>query len=238
MPRGLCRSQEPIHPGLLASGLRPELSSGSSGRAGRSRDEGSVHCSPGARTGHGRSVGHRAREARGPHRGGVGARSAPPLSHGANTGTLPRAGPVRIGGRVPPRAHRWNRLPPRPLGATTDITVSPPRGGRCLRSPHIRTSLATAARRARGRRHAAGEPVTPRRRTWPSGLTDREVEVLRLITQGKSNSAVAAELVISPKTVGRHIENIYSKIGVSSRAAAAVFAVQHELASPQGVLGD
>jgi HD-GYP domain-containing protein (c-di-GMP phosphodiesterase class II) len=85
---------------------------------------------------------------------------------------------------------------------------------------------------------AAGEPVTPRRRTWPSGLTDREVEVLRLITQGKSNGAVAAELVISPKTVGRHIENIYSKIGVSSRAAAAVFAVQHELAPPQGVLGD
>jgi len=79
---------------------------------------------------------------------------------------------------------------------------------------------------------AAGEDVTPARRSWPAGLTDREVEVLQLLTQGKSNRAVAEELVISPKTVGRHVENIYAKIGVSSRAGAAVFAVQHELTSP------
>jgi DNA-binding CsgD family transcriptional regulator len=79
---------------------------------------------------------------------------------------------------------------------------------------------------------AAGEDVAPARRSWPAGLTDREVEVLRLITQGKPNRVVAEELVISPKTVGRHVENIYTKIGVSSRAGAAVFAVQHDLASP------
>jgi HD-GYP domain-containing protein (c-di-GMP phosphodiesterase class II)/DNA-binding CsgD family transcriptional regulator len=79
---------------------------------------------------------------------------------------------------------------------------------------------------------AAGEKVPSHRRTWPAGLTDREVEVLRLIARGKSNRVVAAELVISPKTVGRHIENLYSKIGISSRAAAAVFAVQHELVAP------
>ena len=80
--------------------------------------------------------------------------------------------------------------------------------------------------------NAAGEDVAPTRRSRPAGLTDREVEVLRLVTQGKSNREMAEELVISPKTIGRHVENIYAKIGVSSRAGAAVFAVQHELASP------
>jgi HD-GYP domain-containing protein (c-di-GMP phosphodiesterase class II) len=79
---------------------------------------------------------------------------------------------------------------------------------------------------------AAGEPVAARARARPAGLTDREIEVLRLITEGKSNRQIAQELVISPKTAGRHVENIYSKIGVSTRAGAAVFALQHELVSP------
>jgi DNA-binding NarL/FixJ family response regulator len=60
-------------------------------------------------------------------------------------------------------------------------------------------------------------------------LTDREVEVLRLIARGRSNKEVASSLFISPKTVGRHVENLYAKIGVSSRAAAAVFAMEHGL---------
>ncbi len=64
---------------------------------------------------------------------------------------------------------------------------------------------------------------------WPCGLTDREVEVLRLITSGRTNRQVADELVIAPKTVGSHVEHIYTKIGVSSRAAAAVFAMEHRL---------
>jgi DNA-binding NarL/FixJ family response regulator len=55
------------------------------------------------------------------------------------------------------------------------------------------------------------------------------VEVLRLISRGASNRVVARELVISPKTAGRHIENIYAKINVSSRAAAALFALQNGL---------
>jgi HD-GYP domain-containing protein (c-di-GMP phosphodiesterase class II)/DNA-binding CsgD family transcriptional regulator len=70
------------------------------------------------------------------------------------------------------------------------------------------------------------------RRSWPAGLTDREVEVLRLICHGGSNRTVAAELSISPKTVGRHVENLYNKIGVSSRAAATLFASQHHLLDP------
>ena len=69
----------------------------------------------------------------------------------------------------------------------------------------------------------------PKRAAWPAGLTDREVEVLRLIIRGYSNRGVAEELTIAPKTVGRHVENIYGKIGVSSRATAALFAMQHGL---------
>ncbi|HYI15346.1 MAG TPA: HD domain-containing phosphohydrolase [Thermomicrobiales bacterium] len=76
---------------------------------------------------------------------------------------------------------------------------------------------------------AAGFARVPSRRSWPAGLTDREVDVLRLICRGFSNRQIAAELSISPKTVGRHVENLYNKIGVSSRAAAALFAIQHGL---------
>lgn len=76
---------------------------------------------------------------------------------------------------------------------------------------------------------AAGQQVSPRRRSWPAGLTDREVQVLDLISRGRSNRQVAEELVISVKTVGRHVENIYLKAGVSTRAGAAVFALQHGL---------
>lgn len=76
---------------------------------------------------------------------------------------------------------------------------------------------------------AAGQVVPARRRSWPNGLTDREVEVLRLISRGASKGVVANELVISQKTAGRHIENIYAKINVSSRASAALFAVQNGL---------
>lgn len=76
---------------------------------------------------------------------------------------------------------------------------------------------------------AAGEREAPAPRAWPADLTDREVEVLRLVARGASNRAVAERLFISPKTVGRHVENVYAKIGVSSRAAAAVFAMAHGL---------
>jgi HD-GYP domain-containing protein (c-di-GMP phosphodiesterase class II) len=75
----------------------------------------------------------------------------------------------------------------------------------------------------------AGYRSKPVRRARPAGLTEREVEVLRLISLGHSNQAVARELTVSPKTVGRHVENIYGKIGVSSRAAAALFAMEHGL---------
>jgi HD-GYP domain-containing protein (c-di-GMP phosphodiesterase class II) len=63
----------------------------------------------------------------------------------------------------------------------------------------------------------------------PAGLTAREVDVLRLLARGMTNKQTAQQLEISPKTVGRHVESIYSKIGASTRAAAALFAVEHDL---------
>lgn len=61
------------------------------------------------------------------------------------------------------------------------------------------------------------------------GLTARELQVLRLIAAGKTNRAIAAELVVSERTVDRHVSNIFSKLGVSSRAAATAHAYEHQL---------
>ena len=76
---------------------------------------------------------------------------------------------------------------------------------------------------------AAGQlprlPNVPR----PAGLTEREVDVLRLIARGHVNKQVAAELGISPKTVGHHVEHIYAKAGVTTRAGAALFAMENGL---------
>lgn len=63
----------------------------------------------------------------------------------------------------------------------------------------------------------------------PGGLSPREVEVLRLVAIGRSNPAIAAELVLSEKTVARHLSNIFAKLNVSSRTAAAAFAHEHRL---------
>ncbi len=64
---------------------------------------------------------------------------------------------------------------------------------------------------------------------WPDGLTDREIDVLRLACRGSSRQEVATSLGISAKTVSRHLENAYAKIGVSTRAGAALYAVAHGL---------
>jgi len=63
----------------------------------------------------------------------------------------------------------------------------------------------------------------------PHGLTARELEVLRLVAAGQTNKSIAAELVLSERTVERHVSNIFAKLGVSSRAAATAFAYEHKL---------
>jgi HD-GYP domain-containing protein (c-di-GMP phosphodiesterase class II)/DNA-binding CsgD family transcriptional regulator len=63
----------------------------------------------------------------------------------------------------------------------------------------------------------------------PAGLTKREVEVLQQVAKGITNREIAQELVISERTVAHHLEHIYDKIGISSRAAAVFFAMEHEL---------
>ena len=73
--------------------------------------------------------------------------------------------------------------------------------------------------------------ATPRaRQRLPRGLTTREAEVLRLVAAGQTDRQIAATLVVSEATVGRHLANIYTKLGVSSRAAATAFALRAGIA--------
>lgn len=78
---------------------------------------------------------------------------------------------------------------------------------------------------------AAAGHARKMRSAWPGGLTDREVEVLRLISRGASQKDVGKFLVISHRTAAHHIQHIYDKIGVSTRAAAAMYAMEHDLLS-------
>ena len=71
--------------------------------------------------------------------------------------------------------------------------------------------------------------LSPELPSRPSGLTEREVEVLRLVARGCTNREIADALVLSEHTVRRHLQNVFGRLGVSSRAAAATFAVQHDL---------
>jgi DNA-binding CsgD family transcriptional regulator len=71
--------------------------------------------------------------------------------------------------------------------------------------------------------------VEPRRAREVHGLTERELEVLRLVAAGSSNREIAASLVVSEHTVARHLQNIFRKLRVSSRTAATAFAFEHDL---------
>jgi predicted ATPase/DNA-binding CsgD family transcriptional regulator len=70
---------------------------------------------------------------------------------------------------------------------------------------------------------------TPATKPVTAGLTTREVEVLRLLSQGWTDAQIAEHLVISPRTVNRHTTSLYSKLGVSSRAAATRYAIEHHM---------
>jgi HD-GYP domain-containing protein (c-di-GMP phosphodiesterase class II)/DNA-binding CsgD family transcriptional regulator len=76
---------------------------------------------------------------------------------------------------------------------------------------------------------AAGQTSAIPRASWPAGLTDREVDVIRLVAKGRSNREIAEALYISGHTVHHHVLHVYQKIGVSTRAAAALFAMENDL---------
>ena len=77
----------------------------------------------------------------------------------------------------------------------------------------------------RDRRASGVEPTI-------GGLTPRELEVLRQLASGKTNRAIATDLVISEKTVARHVANIFTKLDLSSRSAATAYAYEHDLVAP------
>jgi DNA-binding CsgD family transcriptional regulator len=76
---------------------------------------------------------------------------------------------------------------------------------------------------------AAGHRAPPAKKEVVAGLSEREVEVLRLLARGHSTKQIAQMLVISPKTADHHIQHIYTKIGVSTRAGATLYAMEHDL---------
>jgi HD-GYP domain-containing protein (c-di-GMP phosphodiesterase class II) len=76
---------------------------------------------------------------------------------------------------------------------------------------------------------AAGHRVSKRPRELPAGLTPRELEVLLALVHGQSNQAIGDELGISAKTVGHHVQHVYDKAGVRSRAAATLWAFEQDL---------
>jgi ATP/maltotriose-dependent transcriptional regulator MalT len=98
-------------------------------------------------------------------------------------------------------------------------------GGRA----ELRAAIAAFERLGATRDAALAAMLLEGRGDLPGGLTEREAEVLRLVAAGKSNRQIAGELVISEHTVARHVQNIFTKLNVSSRSAATAFAFEHRL---------
>jgi DNA-binding NarL/FixJ family response regulator len=132
---------------------------------------------------------------------------------------------------MPPR--RRGLAAPHTRAALQAITLARPHRPAVTPEEAARTIEASAAAGrfdpecARAVVVAAGE--RPARTSWPEGLSDREVEVLRLVAGGLSNREIAGELHISRRTAEHHVQHIYAKIGASTRAAAALFAMEHGL---------
>jgi DNA-binding NarL/FixJ family response regulator len=97
----------------------------------------------------------------------------------------------------------------------------------------VGATLVVASRRAAARAlgsEASALQNSASEGSKPHGLSERELDVLRLVASGKENSEIAQTLVISPKTVKNHVSRILSKLGLKNRVEAAVFAVRQDLA--------
>lgn len=137
---------------------------------------------------------------------------------------------IPVGARVIAVADRYDELchesPGRPAlpadGALTRMGADVPRG----LCPDAFQALALEVR-AEGSAGATG--IKRRPREWPADLTDREVEVLRLLARGLSRRRMADQLVLSEHTVRHHLEHIYAKVGVGTRVGATLFAIEHDL---------
>ena len=86
-----------------------------------------------------------------------------------------------------------------------------------------------ALTRELGEEPPAGARGRAARRQWPAGLTDREVEILRLLARGLGRKQLARMLSLSEHTVRHHLEHVYNKLGVSTRVGATLFAIEHRL---------
>jgi HD-GYP domain-containing protein (c-di-GMP phosphodiesterase class II) len=114
------------------------------------------------------------------------------------------------------RPHR-RAIPREEIAATMETEAEK---GRLDRGA-VRAVLAAAGHRV--------ERARVRRRGYPGGLTDREVDVLRLVSRGLTDKQVAAKLEIPARTVGNHLAHAYEKIGVTTRAGAAMFAMRNNI---------
>jgi DNA-binding NarL/FixJ family response regulator len=112
--------------------------------------------------------------------------------------------------------------------------VRPARAGGCRGTPAQLLSMDARVLAAADIYQAlvSDRPHPTRRVGFPAGLTGREVEVLRLLVRGRSERQIAAELFIAASTVHTHITHLFDRAGVSTRAGAAVFAMEHGLIHP------
>jgi HD-GYP domain-containing protein (c-di-GMP phosphodiesterase class II)/DNA-binding CsgD family transcriptional regulator len=124
-------------------------------------------------------------------------------------------------GRTEARPHRA-ALSPETAATELEAQV---RAGR-LDAAAVQAVLAAAGQRSRGGPAGPGPAARP---VLPGGLSPREAQVLSLLARGQSSRQIAAQLGITQKTAGHHIQHIYAKLGVSTRATAALFALEHGL---------
>ena len=182
-------------------------------------------------------------------RRGVGTGPPVPALHRADAAPVRRRSRARAGSPVRSRERLDGSGYPGGLGGSalglTSRIVPPPTRSRPSAS-RGRTGRALRRRGRRGPARTRSGPAgwTARSSTpccaprasgsaavaeGPAGLTAREIEVLQCLARGLSNKEIAQALVISPKTVGNHVEHVYTKIGASNRAAASLYAMRHGL---------